>query len=160
MDGAAFGSDIGYPSLFTLHVFVKLTSYDGITRIKGSAGVQPILPTAPSRKQDQLFDPGLQIFTRDNRTSFPLAGQARFPFSQSSRASASPLTATFEVPASNGHSYYLTSPFSSSSCHLNAPYEPNVIDYRGFKVADVGRDQKKTPMEAYIVMSPFVNMAR
>jgi hypothetical protein len=158
LDGASFGSELGYPAVFALHVFLKFTAHDGVARIKGSASVQPLLPTDPTQKQDKIFNPDLRIFAADNVTSWNFLGPVKFPFAQSSRASASPLTATFEFPTSNGHVYYLAAPSANSSCSFNPRFTPNVIDHRGFEVPDVGRDPKLVSREAYIVMPPFVNM--
>ena len=60
VNGSAFGSQLGYNSTFALHVFLRYTTFNAITKVKGFASVQT-LEALPSGRKDVILDPRVQL---------------------------------------------------------------------------------------------------
>lgn len=90
VNGSAFGSQLSYNGTFALHVFLRYTTFNATTKVKGFASVQPLEPLPGSRK-DAMLDPLVQLIAigSDGRqgssltnggATVKLRGTMQFPF--------------------------------------------------------------------------------
>ena len=90
VNGSAFGSQLGYNSTFALHVFLRYTTFNATTKVKGFASVQT-LEALPSGRKDVILDPRVQLVPVSGAggsasgrgagaASLQLRGTMQFPF--------------------------------------------------------------------------------